>query len=234
MRRMSVEVDVETHGIALIESVVDPEELGALAPVRLPEGAVGGSRCQLARLEIAALAAALRAHRVLQSLIPKDHVAVQCNYFEKSSDRNWLVALHQDLSIPVARRVSAPELRGWSEKEGTVFVQPPQEVLEQLIAVRLHVDACGADDGPLRVVPGSHRLGVITSEAASAVRADRGESICIASAGDALVMRPLALHASSKSVGTSRRRVLHFVFGPARLPLGLDWAVAKERSQAMA
>ena len=51
--------------------------------------------------------AALRAHHVLQSLIPADHVAVQCTYFEKSSERNWLVALHQDLSIPVARRVSA-------------------------------------------------------------------------------------------------------------------------------
>ncbi|WP_431287518.1 phytanoyl-CoA dioxygenase family protein [Roseateles chitinivorans] len=214
--------------------MVDPEELKALAPVMLREGAVGGSRCLLERPEIAALAVSLKTHHVLQSLIPKDHVAVQCTYFEKSSDRNWLVALHQDLSIPVARRVDAPALRGWSEKEGRLFVQPPREVLEQLIAVRLHVDACGADDGPLRVVPGSHRLGLLTPEATAAVRADRGESTCAASAGDALVMRPLALHASSKAIGTSRRRVLHFVFGPRRLPLGLDWAVANARSQAMA
>lgn len=223
---MSVDVDFDRHGCALVESVVDPEELGALAPVMLREGAVGGSRCLLARPEIAALAAALRAHHVLQSLIPADHVAVQCTYFEKSSERNWLVALHQDLSIPVARRVSAPALRGWSEKEGTVFVQPPPEVLEQLIAVRLHVDACGADDGPLRVVPGSHRLGVLTPEAGAAVRAERGEATCTAEAGDALVMRPLALHASSKSMGSSKRRVLHFVFGPSCLPFGLEWAVA--------
>jgi hypothetical protein len=26
-------------------------------------------------------------------------------YFEKSSSRNWLVSVHQDLSIPVAERV---------------------------------------------------------------------------------------------------------------------------------
>lgn len=231
---MSVNIDVETRGFALIESVVDPEALVALAPVMLREGAVGGSRCLLARPEIAALAAALRAHHVLQSLIPADHVVVQCTYFEKSGERNWLVALHQDLSIPVARRVSAPELRGWSEKEGTVFVQPPREVLEQLIAVRLHVDACGADDGPLRVVPGSHRLGVLTPEAGAAVRAERGEAICTAEVGDALVMRPLALHASSKSVGSSRRRVLHFVFGPPQLPLGLTWSVAEDLSHAAA
>jgi hypothetical protein len=36
-------------------------------------------------------------------------------------------------------------------------------------------------------------------------------------------MRPLALHASSKATGTSRRRVLHFVFGSAGLPYGLQW-----------
>lgn len=231
---MSVVVDFEADGFALIESVVDPEELLALAPVMLREGAVGGSRCLLERREIAALAVSLKAHRVLGSLIPKDHVAVQCTYFEKSSDRNWLVALHQDLSIPVARRVSAPELRGWSEKEGTVFVQPPQEVLEQLIAVRLHVDECGADDGPLRVVPGSHRLGVLTPEAAATVCAERGEVTCTAAAGDALFMRPLALHASSKSVGSSRRRVLHFVFGPPRLPMGLTWGAADDSSKAVA
>lgn len=230
---MSVDIDFEADGFALIESVVESKELEALAPVMLREGAVVGSRCLLDRPEIAALAIKLKSHHELRSLIPEEQVAVQCTYFEKSSDRNWLVALHQDLSIPVARRVDAPELRGWSDKEGTLFVQPSREVLEQLIAVRLHVDACGADDGPLRVVPGSHRQGVFTPEAGAAVRADRGESTCVASAGDALVLRPLALHASSKSVGNSRRRVLHFVFGPARLPFGLEWAVSRERTSSM-
>ena len=41
--------------------------------------------------------------------------------------------------------------------------------------------------------------------------------------GDALLMRPLVLHASSKSSGSSLRRVLHFVFGPEVLPYGLAW-----------
>jgi hypothetical protein len=36
-------------------------------------------------------------------------------------------------------------------------------------------------------------------------------------------MRPLALHASSKATGTSRRRVLHIVFGPAEPGYGLQW-----------
>jgi hypothetical protein len=36
-------------------------------------------------------------------------------------------------------------------------------------------------------------------------------------------MRPLLLHASSKAINPNRRRVLHFLFGSASLPLGLEW-----------
>jgi hypothetical protein len=52
------------------------------------------------------------------------------------------------------------------------------------------------------------------------------EHICIAQTGDVVCMRPLALHSSSKATGSSRRRVLHFVFGPSTLPDGLQWATA--------
>jgi hypothetical protein len=221
---MDVAQTFDADGFTLIHDVLARDRLLELEPVVLREGAVGGSRCLLARPEIAALATELQRHPALGLVIPRSHVAVQCTYFEKSSDRNWLVALHQDLSIPVARRVDSPLLRGWSEKEGEVFVQPPRDVLEQLVAVRLHLDACGPNDGPLRLVPGSHRLGVLAPEAGVAARRDRGETTSTANAGDVLVLRPLTLHASSKASGDSRRRVLHFLYGPPRLPEGLAWA----------
>ena len=41
--------------------------------------------------------------------------------------------------------------------------------------------------------------------------------------GGAMVMKPLLLHASSKASIDNRRRVLHFVFGPASLPGPLRW-----------
>src|SRR5581483_5304455 len=41
--------------------------------------------------------------------------------------------------------------------------------------------------------------------------------------GGAMLMRPLLLHASSKVTVDSTRRVLHFVFGPEHLPVGLRW-----------
>lgn len=189
-------------------------------------GASGGTRCLLSVDWCAVLARRLREHVDLGRLIPLGHVAVQCTYFEKSSACNWLVPVHQDLSIPVAERVEGAGLSGWADKEGAVFVQAPVAVLEQLVAVRLHLDRCASSDGPLRVVPGSHTQGVLAPDTATATRDAVGECVCEAEAGTALVMRPLLLHASSKSLGTGRRRVLHFLFGPRSLPHGLRWQTA--------
>lgn len=212
-----------TDGFALLPGVLAVEECQALAE-GLDAGAVAGTRSLLQHPHCGALLARLRAHAGLAALIPATHVAVQCTLFEKSGARNWLVPVHQDLSIPVAERVAAPDLSGWSEKEGMVFVQAPVPLLEQLVAVRLHLDHCGPDDGPLKVVPGTHRLGRLDPGLAVALRRSHGELSCAAAAGDALVMRPLLLHASSKSRGSSRRRVLHFVFAPRQLTHGLRWA----------
>src|SRR5206468_2398213 len=112
-------------------------------------------------------------------------VAVQCTLFDKSPTRNWLVALHQDLSIPVRERITHPDCTGWSEKEGVLFVQPPLSVLESLVAVRVHLDECGPGAGPLRVVPGSHRHGRLSDSEARHQRQTNGETECFAKRGDA-------------------------------------------------
>jgi hypothetical protein len=182
-----------------------------------------GSRCLLAQDWCQALVECLRVQPALAGLLPGTHRAVQCSYFEKSLSRNWLVPVHQDLSLPVAARVDDPTLRGWSEKEGELFVQAPRPVLEQLLALRLHLDPCAADDGPLQVVPGTHRDGLLSPEQAVQLRQLGPVETCLMQAGDALLLRPLLLHASSKSSGSGRRRVLHFLFGPAELPAGLRW-----------
>lgn len=78
------------------------------------------------------------------------------------------------------------------------------------------------DDGPMIVLPGSHTRGAISADDAVAART-AGETACPVDAGGVLITRPLLLHRSSKATGTSRRRVLHFLFGPAKLPFGLPW-----------
>jgi ectoine hydroxylase-related dioxygenase (phytanoyl-CoA dioxygenase family) len=91
------------------------------------------------------------------------------------------------------------------------------------LAVRVHLDDCDDRNGALRVVPGSHQLGRLTSSDAVRERDARGE-ICVAvPKGGAMLMRPLLLHASSKASIDGTRRVLHFVFGPRKLPHGLRW-----------
>lgn len=214
-------------GYTLVRGVLsEPECDHAAGQIRLADRGAGGTRCLLVQAWCAALAARLRMHPALTAALAPDLVAVQCNYFEKSAGRNWLVPIHQDLSIPVAARVIDPALGGWSEKEGVLFVRPPLAVLRQLVAVRVHLDRCDVEDGPLRVVSGSHQHGLIADKDAIASRVAGLEVTCLAAKGDALVMRPLLLHASSKGSGEGRRRVLHFVYGPPELPCGLKWNVA--------
>lgn len=152
-------------------------------------------------------------------------VAVQCTLFHKSAGRNWKVALHQDLSIPVAARIRRDGMLGWSEKEGRHYVQPPADLTRQMLAVRLHLDPSLESDGPLAVVPGSHRNGRLTAADAIGMEGRCGRVTCIANEGDILVMRPLCLHASSKASGARAiRRMLHFVFGPSEPGFGLQWS----------
>lgn len=214
----------DTQGFVILHRVLDRADCAALTRQADAFAAAGaGTRRLLAQPWCAALASRLGEHPAVRELLPPRAVAVQCTFFTKSTSTNWLVPVHQDLAIPVAERVDALELRGWSEKEGELFVQAPVGVLESLVAVRVHLDPCGADDGPLQVIPGSHRQGIVAAEEGAATRRTRGMIGCTMDVGDALVMRPLLLHASSKAAGTSQRRVLHFVFGPRELPCGLRW-----------
>ncbi len=214
-------------GFLVVEGAIPFEDCADLACQSRPalDRAVG-SRNLLAEPWCAALSRTIRRHFVLFQLIPEDFVAAQCTYFEKSTAQNWLVPVHQDLSIPAAERVAEATLTGWSVKEGALYVQAPQPILAQLVAVRLHLDACQGEDGPLRVVPGSHKLGVTSPEAAAAARKAGPEIACLMRQGAALVMKPLLLHSSSKATGTSKRRVLHLLFGPPTLPFGLRWPFA--------
>lgn len=215
---------LEDLGFVEIAAVLMADQCADLAiAVDSTDGGRVGSRNLLDLKGCQELAVALKSHAEVGPLLPPSAVAVQCTLFDKSADKNWLVALHQDVSIPVLERVPDPGCTGWSEKEGVTFVQPPVPVLESLVAVRAHLDDCGPESGPLRVVPGSHRHGRLSADAVRALREHQGEVECIASRGGAIAMRPLLLHSSSRARGRSRRRVLHVLFGPPDLPCGLRW-----------
>lgn len=185
-----------------------------------------GSRNLLEHAWCAALVGPIRDRLRSHDLLSADAVAVQCTLFRKDGECNWKVPYHQDLSIPVDGRVEHPGLVGWSMKEDGHYVQPPVELLDRILAVRLHLDACGADEGALRVVPGSHRLGRLAPERIAEIDKRDEEIVCPADVGDLLLMRPLLLHASSKAARPNGRRVLHFLFAPPVPGHGLRWRIA--------
>jgi len=93
-----------------------------------------------------------------------------------------------------------------------------------MLTVRVHLDDADASNGALAVLPGTHREGILDDDRIRELRDTVEPVLCEASAGDALLMRPLLLHASGRSTSTRRRRVIHLEFGADQLTGGVRWA----------
>ncbi|MES2792022.1 MAG: phytanoyl-CoA dioxygenase family protein [Planctomycetota bacterium] len=145
--------------------------------------------------------------------------------FDKTPQANWAVPWHQDLTISVQERCDVPGYDAWSEKDGVPHVQPPASLMAQILAVRIHLDDCPAENGALKIIPGSHAAGRLTDEAATQWRATVPAVTCAAQAGDALFLRPLLLHSSAAATVPGHRRVLHFEYAAVQLPEGLAWSL---------
>jgi ectoine hydroxylase-related dioxygenase (phytanoyl-CoA dioxygenase family) len=212
------------QGFGVVEALLDETTCDAVAAQIDELPLTGAGSRQLLQYEwCRRLALSVRMHSEIRERIPADSVGVQCTLFTKSPSANWLVALHQDRTVPVRCKVDSLELIGWAEKEGGTFVKPPVSMLRRMAAVRVHIDPCPVESGALRVVPGSHLLGVLSPAEAERIRKIAGEHAVPVGRGGALLMKPLLLHASSKAATSSQRRVLHFVFGPRAPPCGLAW-----------
>ncbi len=93
-----------------------------------------------------------------------------------------------------------------------------------MVALRLHLDDCDESNGALQVIPGSHRIGRLTAGRIGELRVREKSVVCSVRAGDALLMRPLLLHASSEALAPAHRRVIHLEYAACALPAGLEWA----------
>ena len=214
--------EIEQHGFAVVPRAIEADEqrelLATLSPV---SGA--GRRGLLALPAVAELARSPRLLDLIRPHLPSEPFPVRAIYFDKSSDTNWLVPWHQDLTLALRARAEVPGFGPWSTKDGIPHVQPPVELLQQMLTVRLHLDAADESNGALRVLPGSHRLGRLSSERVQELRSQQSDFLCAVSAGDALLMRPLLLHASSRSTSPRHRRVLHIEYAAFTLPNELEW-----------
>lgn len=146
--------------------------------------------------------------------------------FDKSPGANWLVPWHQDATIAVRDRSDVPGFGPWSVKDGEHHCRPSREVLDQIVVLRLHLDDCGPDNGPLRVIPGSHRDGLVSQARLDELVVQGPEHTYTAQSGDVVLMRPHTVHASARATQPARRRVLHLEFCAHPLPHPMAWAEA--------
>ncbi len=136
--------------------------------------------------------------------------------FDKSSTANWLVVWHQDTALPLCERRETPGWGPWSVKDGVVYAHAPANALSQVLALRLHLDDSTAENGPLRVLPETHTLGLLSDEELHDLSTRVAAIDCLVPVGGVLAMRPLIVHASSKSQSKAPRRVLHIEYAAAR------------------
>lgn len=144
-------------------------------------------------------------------------------FFDKTPVANWKVPWHQDVMIAVRARKDIEGFNAWSVKAGVIHVQPPVEVLDSIIALRLHLDDTSDANGALRVIPGSHQQGILNDEEIQRWKGVGPIVTCVAPRGTALLLRPLLLHASSIALQPTQRRVLHLEYSAMELPNGLEW-----------
>ncbi|MDP1560754.1 MAG: phytanoyl-CoA dioxygenase family protein [Pirellulaceae bacterium] len=171
--------------------------------------------------------------RVVRQVLGPDAGLVRALFFDKPPEQSWSLPWHKDQSIAVAGHGTLPP--GYSRptvKRGVPHLIAPDALLQEMITLRIHLDAMTDENGPLQVVPGSHH-----SSTDQGVGVEN-RKIILAAAGEILAMRPLLTHSSglSKPGTTQHRRILHLEFATGPLPEPLQWyefhPVATDRCQA--
>jgi ectoine hydroxylase-related dioxygenase (phytanoyl-CoA dioxygenase family) len=163
-----------------------------------------------------------RLRTIIDQLFGPDYFLVKSIYFDKPEQSNWFVAYHQDLTISVDQKKQVAGFEQWTVKNDQFAVQPPVPLLENIFTIRIHLDDTDENNGALKIVPGSHRKGIYRPETID--WNTEKEVICKVPCGGIMIMQPLLLHASNRTVNNNKRRVIHLEFSNQPLPGGLQWA----------
>jgi len=159
---------------------------------------------------------------LLKELFGDRYFVVKSIYFDKPETSNWYVSYHQDLTISVDKKLELEGFAFWTRKQNQFAVQPPLDILKNLVTVRIHLDETNGGNGALKVVPKSHLKGIYRPETIDWTT--ESEVSCNVSKGGIMLMKPLLLHSSSRTTNSRRRRVIHIEFSNKELPTQLNWA----------
>ena len=160
---------------------------------------------------------------LVKQLFGPEYFIVKSIYFDKPGNSNWFVAYHQDLTISVLQKIETPGYINWTVKNGQYAVQPPTAVLHDNYTLRIHLDDTDENNGALKVMPGTHKMGILRAENIN----PNNEIFCRVPAGGVMIMKPLLMHASERTVNNKNRRIIHIEISRTSLPEGLNWAEQK-------
>jgi ectoine hydroxylase-related dioxygenase (phytanoyl-CoA dioxygenase family) len=183
----------------------------------LPRGRAG-VRHALRHPAFAELARDPRLLAVACEILGPNALPFHATLFDKSPEANWLVVWHQDTALPLQEKRESYGWGPWSIKGGVLYAHAPAQALTHVLALRVHLDNSTAENGPLRVLPRTHRSGVLMDDAIHELTQRVQPVECVVASGGVLVMRPLLVHASSKSRMDAARRVLHIEYASSLCP----------------
>lgn len=149
---------------------------------------------------------------------------VRALFFDKTPEKNWFVTWHQDKTVTLNKQMNLEGWGPWSVKDGVCHVQPPVAVLDTMLTFRLHLDPADEENGCLKVIPETHRYGILGQSRIDEIVSSENAVACVVEAGDAVIMRPHILHSSSKAKQPGHRRVVHIEYSSYVLPDGTSWA----------
>jgi hypothetical protein len=226
----SLSAQVATRGFAIAPGVFDASEIDSILTAldhHPLQRSRAGARHAMTNPVVAELVQDARLLGIACRVLGPYAVPYRATLFDKSPESNWLVVWHQDTALPLRAQSDAPGWGPWSVKAGVIYAHAPTEALSRVLALRIHFDESTESNGPLRVLPETHQLGVLSDKAVHEVAARNEPVDCLVPRGGVLAMRPLIIHASSKSRSDAPRRVLHVEFA-ATLSMGpgLDLAIA--------
>jgi ectoine hydroxylase-related dioxygenase (phytanoyl-CoA dioxygenase family) len=171
-----------------------------------------GARHLMRHPVVSTIAIDSRLLTIARAFLKTNPIPYRATLFDKSTARNWLVPWHQDTALPLCERRDVHGWGPWSIKAGITHAHAPATVLSRVIALRLHFDDSRADNGPLRVLPRTHALGVLSDADIERCVGEIPSVECVVRAGGIVAMRPLIVHASSKAKADVPRRVLHIKY----------------------
>jgi len=206
---------IQEQGFGIIPSVLAEQGvddlLEELSQANLPRSRAG-VRHAMKLATVAAMARGSRLLGIAQQILGSDAFPFRATLFDKSPTANWLVVWHQDTALPLRERHETPGWGPWSVKDGVIYAHAPENAFSQVLALRLHLDDSTEENGPLRVLPKTHTLGVLSDEELHNLSTRVAPVDCLVPCSGVLAMRPLIVHASSKSQSSAPRRVLHIEY----------------------